>query len=198
MIGQLSGKISACFDDYVIINVADVGYLVYLSAKALHNIVAGQYYQLFVEMHVREQHIHLYGFLSIQEKQAFNLLQSISGVGPKMALSILSNFSPEDIQLIINSKDKEAFRVVCGVGPKLAERIIIELKGKIMFHAHSLSNDVPSIKSFEKERDAISALTNLGINKMQAQNFVYDILRQDHDISIDNIIKRALNMRHND
>jgi Holliday junction DNA helicase RuvA len=198
MIGKLNGRVDSCFDDHAIIDVNGVGYLVYCSAKSLHSLVAGEFYQLFIETHVREDHIHLYGFLSIEEKSFFNILQSVSGIGPRLALLILSHLPPGKIQLAVNQRDKEVFRAISGVGPKLAERIIIELKDKVMpnlMHSNDTSLNLNSIGASEIAIDAISALTNLGVNKIEAQNSVIAILARNEKISIDELIKLALKTR---
>lgn len=191
MIGRLSGTVFG-FEDHALVDVGGVGYLVYCSAKALHNFKNGEYYQLFIETHVREDHIHLYGFLSILERQVFNLLKSVNGIGPRMALAILSHLEPHQIQNAITSQNKEAFRIVAGVGGKLAERIIIELKDKMLSGAavYSYNTGKSNIAA-----DAVSALANLGINKMEAQTMVSNILAVQEEISIDELIKLALKAR---
>ncbi len=198
MIGKLNGRVDSCFEDHAIIDVNGVGYLVYCSARSLHALVAGEFYHLFIETQVREDHIHLYGFLSIEEKSFFNILQSVSGIGPRLALSILSHLTPAKIQLAVTQRDKEAFRAISGVGPKLAERIIIELRDKVtsnIIHSNYASSNLNSIGGSEIAHDAISALTNLGINKIEAQNSVLAILAKNEEISIDELIKLALKTR---
>jgi len=204
MIGKLKGQIDEVFDDHAIIDVSGVGYLVYSSAKTLHKLVKGEFCQLFIETHVREDHIHLYGFLSSEEKKFFNILQSVSGVGTRMALAILSHMAPRDIQIALSSKDKEAFKAVSGVGPKLAERIIVELKDKVAKNIASLlpgSIEVraafapKALDNDNKITNAISALTNLGVNRSEAYLAVTNIVSQDENIAIDELIKLALKTR---
>ncbi|MDR0296590.1 MAG: Holliday junction branch migration protein RuvA [Rickettsia sp.] len=196
MIGKLKGKIDGCFNDYVIIDVSGVGYLVYCSSKTLNKLVVNEFCQLFIETHVREDHINLYGFLSLEEKFVFNLLQSVNGIGTRMALAILSNLSPEQIQSAIARQDKEAFKAVSGVGLKLAERIIIELKDKALTNlANNLiidknDNDLAKISS-----DATLALTSLGVNRTEAHNLVQEIIANNPDLSINELIKLALKAR---
>lgn len=202
MIGKLTGKIDSCFSDHVIINVGGVGYLVYVSAKNLHKLSAGDTHELFIETHVREDHIHLYGFLNLEEKQFFIMLQSVSGIGAKLALTILSYMSPSQIQIAVSQKDKDSFKAVSGVGAKLAERILIELKDKVMNSSlvfdKSLGSQV-SGTNYNQENivanDAISALVNLGINKNEAQNTIMKILSTNKDISLNDLITLALKSR---
>ena len=198
MIGKLNGIVDSYFDDHAIINVGGVGYIVYCSTSALHKLVLGEFCQLFIETHVREDHIKLYGFSSIEEKDYFNLLLSVNGIGARMGLSILSHMSLQEIVLAISRKDKEAFRAVSGVGSKLAERIIIELKDKITNNlgAHSIDT-IKNLKTPGIVTDAISALTNLGIIKAEAQKSVEAIFANNNEISLDELIKLALKTRGN-
>jgi Holliday junction DNA helicase RuvA len=196
MIGKLSGKVF-CSGDNAIVDVAGVGYLVYCSTKNLANFVDGEYYQLFIETHVREDHIHLYGFLSIAEKNIFNMLLSVNGVGPRMALAILSVLNNEQIVVAICNQDKAMFQTISGIGPKLAARIIVELKDKIA-KISVVENGNTNVIAINNGVviDAISALTNLGINRAEAQNLVSNILATQPDLSIDELIKLALQTRH--
>ncbi len=196
MIGKLKGKIDACFNDYVIIDVSGVGYLVYCSSKTLNNLVVNEFCQLFIETHVREDHINLYGFLSLEEKAFFNLLQSVNGIGTRMALAILSNLSPEQIQSAIAKRNKEAFKAVSGVGLKLAERIIIELKDKALTNfTNNLTMDNNDTDLAKISSDATLVLTSLGIGKTEAQNLVQGIIAENSNLSINELIKLALKVR---
>ncbi|WP_375358947.1 Holliday junction branch migration protein RuvA [Candidatus Tisiphia endosymbiont of Neophilaenus lineatus] len=196
MIGKLKGKIDACFNDCVIIDVSGVGYLVYCSSKTLNKLVVNEFCQLFIETHVREDHINLYGFLSLEEKAFFNLLQSVNGIGTRMALAILSNLSPEQIQSAIARRDKEAFKAISGVGLKLAERIIIELKDKALTNfTNNLTMDNNDTDLAKISSDATLVLTSLGIGKTEAQNLVQGIIAENSNLSINELIKLALKAR---
>lgn len=196
MIGKLKGKIDACFNDYVIIDVSGVGYLVYCSSKTLNKLVVNEFCQLFIETHVREDHINLYGFLSLEEKAFFNLLQSVNGIGTRMALAILSNLSPEQIQSAIARRDKEAFKAISGVGLKLAERIIVELKDKALTNfTNNLTMDNNDTDLAKISSDATLVLTSLGIGKTEAQNLVQGIIAENSNLSINELIKLALKAR---
>lgn len=196
MIGKLKGKIDACFNDYVIIDVSGVGYLVYCSSKTLNKLVVNEFCQLFIETHVREDHINLYGFLSLEEKAFFNLLQLVNGIGTRMALAILSNLSPEQIQSAIARRDKEPFKAISGVGLKLAERIIIELKDKALANfTNKLTMDNNDTDLAKVSSDAALVLTSLGIGKIEAQNLVQGIIAENSNLSINELIKLALKAR---
>ena len=198
MIGKLSGKIDSCFSDYAIIDISGVGYLVYCSSRTLNQLVINESYQLFIETHVREDHINLYGFLSLEEKSFFNLLQSVNGIGTRMALTILSGLSLQEIQSAIIKRDKDVFKSVSGVGLKLAERIIVELKGKIPNNVFDTGSSVINDNNFGVDgtaSDAVLALMGLGVNKVEAQNLVQAIITENPDIKIDQLITLALKMR---
>lgn len=198
MIGKLTGKVNSCFYDHAIIDVNGVGYLVYCSAKSLHKLAVDDFCQLFIETHVREDHIQLYGFLTIEEKNFFIMLQSVNGIGTKMAISILSHLTPAEIQLAISQKNKEKFKAISGVGSKLAERILIELKDKVapnLGAAGEAGVKLSNLMNLDLAEDAISALSNLGVNKIEAQNSVAKILISNPEISIDELIKLALKTR---
>lgn len=197
MIGKLTGKIDEISNDYVIIDINGVGYLVYTSAKTASLFKIGMQVSLFIETYVREDLINLYGFSSREEKNCFNLLTEVSGVGTRVAMSILSIASPNEVFSAINLRDKEMFRRVSGIGPKLAERIILELKDKV---AHvEFSGAKLNISSSENSgaviNDALSALVNLGISRPDAYNIINKIVLSNPSISLDELIKQSLQGR---
>src|SRR5580704_4812127 len=124
MIGKLRGRIDEIHEDSVILDVGGVGYQIFCSSRTLAALPpVGETAQLIIETHVREDHIHLYGFPDTIERDWFNLLCTVQRVGNKMALSILGAYSPEQLAHAILAKDTAAFSRISGVGPKLAERI---------------------------------------------------------------------------
>lgn len=195
MIGKLKGKVDSSFEDHVIIDVGGVGYMVFCSSKTLAILETGSATTLMIETHVREDHIYLFGFRTQEEKSVFNILQSVSGIGTRVALMILSCLSPSELQGAIDMKDKEVFRRISGVGPKLAERIIVELKGKVLSHESIVHSSGGSTVNNDLASDAISALTNLGMNKNEVAGVVGSIIKQNPDISIDDLIRAALQTR---
>lgn len=195
MIGKLKGKIESSDEGQVIIDVNGVGYQAFCSGKTLNKITPGEYAELLIETHVREDHIHLYGFYNAEEKSTFTILQSVKGVGTRMALAILTELTPEEIQLALSAEDKVVFNNVSGVGKKLSERIITELKDKFITttsgaiavktnNAKHLANDIM--------HDAVSALIGLGIGKSDAQIRINTILSEKPDISINDLIRLGL------
>lgn len=202
MIGKLKGTIDVSYDDHLIVDVAGVGYKVFCSAKTLANLQPGTAIELYIETHVREDHIHLYGFTSVDEQSTFNILQTVKGVGTRMALAILSELSTPQIQIALSAQDKNAFNNVSGVGKKLAERIITELKDKFIANgiitadtssnSHTTSSITTNNTTSNSMNDAIEALVSLGINKSDAYSRVSNIINQNPDIDIETIIRMAL------
>jgi len=132
MIGKLTGIIDTIFDDRIIIDVGGVGYIAFCSKTSISQLgQQGEQTSILIETHVREDQITLFGFATREEKEWFLLLNKVNGVGPKMALNIVSSIDVNTLSIVIASADKAAFKPVSGVGPKLAERIITELKTAI-------------------------------------------------------------------
>lgn len=176
MIAKLRGRLDSVGTDFAVIDVGGVGYLVFCGARALSGLPpVGQAVELAVETHVREDHIHLYGFSTAREREMFNLLMTVQGVGAKVALGILSALSSDQIVQAIGAGDQTPFKRASGVGAKLAARIVAELKDKVAAFAVSgvaLSKPAapsggaaPSGRAVE---DAVSALVNLGYGRTEA------------------------------
>ena len=175
MIGKLKGVIDSYGEDFIVLDVHGVGYLVHCSARTLQALPApGEATVLSIETHVREDQIRLFGFLSDVEREWFRLLQTVQGVGAKVALSVLSTFQPGDLASAIAMGDKVAIRRVPGVGPKVAERLVIELKDKAPAFSNvdpalvHLSGAIDNDRAPRPVTDAISALVNLGYGQPQA------------------------------
>lgn len=176
MIGKLRGKVDAIGEAHAIIDVNGVGYEVQLSTRTLRNLKLGEEVSLTIDTHVREDSIKLFGFASEIERSWFRILQTIQGVGSKVALALLGTLSPQDLANAIALKDTAAVAQAPGVGKKLAERLVLELKDKAPalsvagLNAQSGSalgsTHVPIEGNAAAE--AISALTNLGYNPGQA------------------------------
>ena len=175
MIAKLTGKITRANDESVIIDVNGVGYLVFCSAKTLEAVSKNEEVtSLLVETHVREDHIHLFGFFEEAEQNCFKILTTVQGVGAKVALGILSSWSPDKLANAISAGDKNLITKAPGVGPKLAARIITELKDKMgsVYESQIITNY--GQKSVNKKvdegviSDVISALENLGYQRGNA------------------------------
>ena len=175
MIGKLKGIIDSYGEDFIVLDVQGVGYLVHCSARTLQALPApGEAATLSIETHVREDQIRLFGFLSDAEREWFRLLQTVQGVGAKVALSVLGTFKPGDLASAIAMGDKAAIRRAPGVGPKVAERIVIELKDKAPAYSDldpaviRLSGALSEKRAPQPVLDAVSALVNLGYGQPQA------------------------------
>jgi Holliday junction DNA helicase RuvA len=175
MIGKLKGLIDSYGEDFVILDVNGVGYVVNCSARTLQKLPRpGEASALAIETQVREDSIRLFGFESENERDWFRLLQSVQGVGAKVALAILSILPPGELAAAIATQDKAMVARAPGVGPKLAARIVAELKDKApAFGAvdplvAKLSGETDDDAAPSAVRDAISALVNLGYGRPQA------------------------------
>lgn len=175
MIGKLKGLIDSYGDDFVIIDVQGVGYVVHCSSRTLQNLPpVGEAAMLAIETHVREDMIRLFGFRSDAEREWFRLLQSVQGVGAKVALGILSVLDPGHLATAIATGDKASVARGPGVGPKLAQRIVSELKDKAPAFSSvdpaliRLSEAVDDRSAPAPVADAVSALINLGYPQVQA------------------------------
>ena len=176
MIGKLRGKVDAVGEAHAIIDVNGVGYEVHCSARTLHNLKPGEEVSLSVETHVREDAIRLFGFTSEVERAWFRMLQTIQGVGAKVALAVLGTLSPQDLANAIALGHWATVEQSPGVGKKLAQRIVAELKDKapalsvagLNVPATSVLQGAVAAPDGNAAAEAISALTNLGYNPAQA------------------------------
>jgi Holliday junction DNA helicase RuvA len=169
MIARLTGLLAECGADQAVIDVAGVGYLVQASTRTLGALgPIGGTVMLFTEMQVREDAMTLYGFGSAGERDWFRLLTSVQGVGGRVALAILSVLGPEEIGRAVAAGDKATVARANGVGPKLALRIVNELKDKIGAVAIGPAGTVPVTVAGGAAADALSALANLGFRPAEA------------------------------
>jgi Holliday junction DNA helicase RuvA len=175
MIAKLKGVVDAHGEDFVIVDVHGVGYLVHCSARTLGVLPpVGQAVDLAIETHVREDHIRLFGFTTPAEREWFRLLQTVQGIGTKVALAILSTLRPADLATAIAMRDKAVITQAPGVGPRVAERIVTELRDKAPAlsvadpAAVRLSGNLEEGTAPRPLADAVSALVNLGYGGPQA------------------------------
>jgi Holliday junction DNA helicase RuvA len=199
MIGFLSGTLHSKTDNSAVIDVNGVGYEVYLSKKTLESLVEpNSKVRLEIYTHVNETTFQLYGFFSAQEKWIFKKIIAISGVGPKLALTILSALTIPEFIIAIALGQKTTLTNISGIGGKTAERLIIELKDKfknelVSAEIHAANDDQNSKVPI---RDVISALVNLGYQESQARKVV-DKLKIEVNDTVQTLIKRSLvNMRN--
>jgi len=171
MFYYLEGTVTVLANNLAVIDIGGVGYACMTTLNTLSHLETGKRAKLFTYCNVKEDAFDIYGFFGISEKRAFEQLLSVSGVGPKAALSILSSASPESLALAIIGDDESALTIAPGVGKKLAQRIILELKDKVSKEMPALkaSGFVPQSdiagQSGTKQRDAAAALTVLGYSQ---------------------------------
>ncbi len=216
MFAKLTGTIDTLMTESLILDVGGVGYHVFASGRTLGLIgQPGDGASLMIETHVREDHIHLYGFATVQERDWFRLLTSVQGVGAKSALAILTVCPAERLPIIIASNDVAALRQADGVGPKLATRIASELKDKVQSMTLGAAvHQPPAPKTAKKQapkaepsaegdggeanlaidHDAVSALVNLGYGRSEAFSAVIAVRQKSNDnkLSFDMLLKSAL------
>ena len=202
MIGKLSGIIDSFGSDYILLDVGGVGYLVHCSPRTLQQSgQAGDTAGFLIDTHVREDAINLYGFKDAFEQQWFRLLTSVQGVGAKVGMAILGACPPERLGFAIASGDKAAVQAADGVGPKLALRIVTELKDKAAKMDLTAALPVKETKAAGKQdaapatidNDAVSALVNLGYAKSDAFQAVLQAKQKANDnAALSEIIRLAL------
>lgn len=206
MIAKLRGIIDTIGNDYCIIDVSGVGYLLFASSKTLAKLSQGQEAALLTEMVVREDSLSLFGFADAWEKEWFLTLTKVQGVGAKVCLSILSVLTPAQLSQAVSAQDKNSFYRAAGVGPKLAARIVTELKDKIITIPVGSSGDVnevivgiPLEKSAKtdnaenaKSEDVISALVNLGYQRLEAYRAVSKVIVENPQADVATLIRLAL------
>lgn len=217
MIAKLKGLVDYIGEDNLIVDVNGVGYLVYASSRTLRRLGLEQKVSLLIETIVREDSITLFGFADPLEKEWFNTLTKVQGVGAKVGLSILSALSTQQLHQAVAAQDKNMFSMANGVGPKLAARIVTELKDKIVTvpvaqMAKDLNDNMVmvdgentevEVEGFEdnlaardndpsKLEDAISALVNLGYQRLDAYKAVNQAMIKQPDADMSELIKLAL------
>ncbi|WP_085904113.1 Holliday junction branch migration protein RuvA [Kiloniella majae] len=203
MIGKLTGKVDSTGDDWVMLDVGGVGYIVFCSSRTLSALPGeGEVTSLLIETHVREDHIHLFGFATAAEKEWYLLLGTVQGVGAKVGLAILSAISPDELSVAIAAQDKTTLTRANGVGPKLAIRIMNELKDKIAKLSLGTSGEIvdssaaegkPAATPMAISEDAISALVNLGYRRSEAYSAVAKISsEQGADTPLEELIRGGL------
>jgi len=220
MIGKISGKLNYISADHILVDVSGVGYILNVSQTTLANLPKlGNTVSLFTELVVKEDLLQLVGFITITEKEWYKLLTSVQGVGSKAALALLSQLSISTLSRAILLEDSSTITSAQGVGPKIAKRIVVELKGKVpsmikfndkndlssnhlnsgldnssnKINKKSLEQDFSKNDISQREIDAISALINLGYSQLDASQVIAKIINSsDDELNIEDIIKLSL------
>ena len=221
MIGSLKGRIEYRGNDHICVDVAGVGYIVYCSEKTLSSLpVDGEFITLFTDLVVREDLLQLFGFLTFAEKEWHRLLCSVQGVGAKGALAIQGILSVESLSRAILLSDWATIKTAPGVGPKIAQRIVNELKEKapkvmamgsikskkenqnidvidnmdnVMLNEELLDGKISKKENFQElQSDALSALVNLGYSQGDAASAISQIVLEEEDYHVQDLIRNAL------
>jgi len=170
MIGYLEGKLKVKSPDYIIVDVGGVGYYLHVPLSTFYDLPdLGQTVGLNVHTYVREDAIQLYGFRTASEKEMFLLLIAVNGVGPKLAVNILSGISPDGLRQVVLSQDRTRLKHIPGVGKKIVERVLLELADKVKGKSKEAPEAALPVSGGSAYSDAFSALLNLGYRPNEAE-----------------------------
>lgn len=204
MIGRLTGTVIDCSPGDLLLDVSGVGYALRIPLSTYYYVIqqtAGTSVSIHVHTHVREDTLQLYGFGAVDERTTFQRLITISGVGPRIALAILSGIGTSELRVAVAKKDSGRLQKIPGVGKKTAERLLLELRdkldparpGRVAANDSATDAAVASDAPESTRRDAISALTNLGYSDDQSERSVNRALEQlESGASLEQILKRSL------
>jgi Holliday junction DNA helicase RuvA len=192
MIATLTGRLKRKAPDYLIVDVAGVGYQVSVPLSTYGMMPGeGEEVSLQIHTHLREDSLSLFGFSTQAEKDLFLLLLSVSGIGPKLAIAVLSALSVQDLVHALQASDDSKLRTIPGIGKKTAARMVLELKDKITIHA-AMDAPGPDSAKMEDAEDAVSALVNLGYKKSVAEEALKKIRQGRSGLSVEELIKETL------
>jgi len=193
MIAYLKGKLVHKEPTHVLIEVNGIGYQVGISLHTFSEIKDCEEIKLFTYLHVREDAHILFGFATESEKQMFQHLISVNGVGPSTALVVLSYLAPEELKSAILHENTAALQAVKGIGGKTAQRLILELKDKLKKETQEETPGIPGMMRNTMRQEALTALVTLGIGKAQAEKSIDTLLKKSGGvISLEELVKQAL------
>ena len=195
MLAYIKGRLEMRFDNYIVIDVGGLGYKVFMSEKALEEVGSiGDIVKVYTFYRVREDDISIYGFLTNEELKMFELLLSVSGIGAKSAITMLSNITPSSFALAVITSDTSKLVKIPGIGAKSAARIILELKDKIKTIEAKEQEKTSSVKEAiieeNKVQEAISALQVLGYNKKEIEKVFEKMDMQN--LTLEDMIRKGL------
>ena len=190
MITQIRGRLVEKKPTYVVVDCSGVGYLLHISLQTFSALPDDENVRLFAHLSVREDAHTLYGFISKTEREVFKLLISVSGVGPSIARTMLSSMSSEEVQNAIATENVTLIQSVKGIGAKTAQRVIVDLKDKIL-KTFNIDEVSLNINNTNKE-EALSALEVLGFNRKQSEKVIAVILKDSPNETVELLIKKAL------
>ncbi|MDG1980036.1 MAG: Holliday junction branch migration protein RuvA [Flavobacteriaceae bacterium] len=190
MITQIRGRLVEKNPTYVVVDCAGVGYLLHVSLQTFSSLPTDENIRLFTHLSIREDAHTLYGFITKIEREVFKLLISVSGVGPSIARTMLSSMNSEEVQNAIASENVALIQSVKGIGAKTAQRVIVDLKDKIL---KTFDIDEVSLSSNNTNKEeALSALEVLGFNRRQSEKVITAILKDTPNETVELLIKKAL------
>lgn len=190
MITQIRGRLVEKSPTEVVVDCNGVGYLLHISLNTFSSLPEGENVVLYTHLSIREDAHTLFGFINKTEREVFKLLISVSGVGPSIARTMCSSMTSTEIQQAIASENVAVIKSVKGIGAKTAQRVIVDLKDKIL---NTFAMDEISIPSSNTNKDeALSALEVLGFNRKQSEKVITSVLKENPEASVENIIKLAL------
>ncbi|MEN8776852.1 MAG: Holliday junction branch migration protein RuvA [Polaribacter sp.] len=190
MITQIRGRLVEKNPTEVVVDCNGVGYLLHISLNTFSSLPDNENVVLYTHLSIREDAHTLFGFINKTEREVFKLLISVSGVGPSIARTMCSSMTSEEIQNAIASENVPLIQSVKGIGAKTAQRVIVDLKDKILKTFDV--DEVSATTSNTNKDEALSALEVLGFQRKQSDKIVSSILKQDKDASVETIIKLAL------
>ena len=196
MFAYIKGSLEEKGNNYVVVDVLGIGYKIFMSESAISKLCdLGEIVKIHTHYYVREDNISLYGFITKEELKMFELLLSVSGIGAKSAISMLSNITPSKFAIAVISNDINALKKIPGVGPKSAQRIILELKDKLK-PEQAIEEEAPEVKveiqKTENASEAMEALQILGYNRREIEKVFEKIANLD--VSVEELIKKALSL----
>ena len=192
MIAHISGTLAQKIPGEVVIDVAGVGYQIFIPLNVFYRLPEiGAPLSLQIYTHVREDALQLFGFQDLGDKQLFLLLLGVSGIGPKLAVNILSGIATDELSRALKEGDQVRLMAIPGVGRKLAERMIVELKDKFATLAPTGPESAKIEGGSQLLSDAVSALVNLGYKRPEAEKIVREVLRRG-ERSLENVLKESL------
>jgi Holliday junction DNA helicase RuvA len=194
MISQIRGRLANKSPGEIIVDCNGVGYGIRVPLSTFYELPELEAEVLLqIYTHVREDALHLYGFLTPKEKELFCLLIGVSGVGPKLAINVLSGISAHDLERALHEEDLLGLTRIPGIGRKTAERMLVELKDKVTSAGTATGGGLPLKDGVVK--DALSALINLGYTRSIAEEAVHDVVRQQgHELSLEELLKESLRL----
>ncbi len=199
MIAYVRGRVLALTSETAIIDVNGLGYEIYCSGGAFRKLTVGEIAELFTYLQIKEDGVSLFGFESVKEKELFLKITGVSGVGPKLGIAVLSHLSADEFATAVLTADVKRLSTVKGLGKKTAEKIVLELHGKIsaeeiLSAGGDLSTSVPATptqKLSVADEDAVSALTGLGFTRTESVNAVKKA-RESGAKTVEEVIMKAL------